>query len=880
MSGIKEHLLVVCLFLVLVLLFTLPLVAGLGDTVISSRVDNVLNVWIYSWDGHAMTTGPLHLFQANMNYPSPDSLAFSEHLFTFALVAAPVSWITGNPVLAYNLVSLLGFALCGYTMYLLVKYLTGKRMAAFAAGVFFTFVPYHFSTIVHVHVSLWCLQPLILYFLFRYFDEGRTRELVGFGLAFLAQALLGWYQLAFSSIPIALFFLWRLLARDRRQQARKFLYVIAVLALCMVVIVPFAMPYFRLRANIPEDEREPALNVIARAHLVDYVRVLPQNWLYHDVLGFSRTGPPGGGDALFPGFLVLPLSLLGLLFLFAGKRMRRSPARGAPRSGREDVPGDEREPGAEDTRVQDSPPRAGPPLPGPPQRIASPRAFFLFFVVLGLVCFALSLGPEPGGLNNIFYKVMHKLPFYGFVRFPVRYNIMVLLALSATAGYGCAAFQTLMQSWRGRRWAMAVAGAVIVLLLCEFAVVDLPTASVPVAGEVPRVYRDLADIEDAVVVEAPMPYVADSVTFEDPLSLNFGTLDNLFLSADREQTATYFSVYHWKKLVNGMSGYYPIFYRRAVVEMQAFPGTRALDFLRAAGVDHVVAHWDWLPDGTAASTRKALESQPGVELVEDYADDAISLYRLDPVDTVSVDRLDLPLYLPERTAAGAPLAASVGFLNPAGLPFVNLSEDRQHLRAEWRDGDGKVVRSEESYLYAPFFVAAGEAASASFSLESPSQAGPYSLSVAATDGILEGTVWESEVEVGGVALPGEGAGAAGELSWAREDGEPAAACHTGEVLSLDVAVRNGGVAQWPRGMVGTAGSVHVTAVWKRAGAPAYELTQTGLLPCDVSAGQEISFPVALQAPREPGEYTLWLWLDDAGNGYFTEPLQLPVGISL
>jgi Dolichyl-phosphate-mannose-protein mannosyltransferase len=877
MSGFREHLLVICLFLVLVLLFALPLVLNLGEAVISSRVDNVLNVWIYSWDGHALVSNPLHLFQANMNYASTDSLAFSEHLFTFALLAAPVSWITGNPVLAYNLISLLGFALCGYTMYLLVKYLTGKRLAAFAAGVFFTFVPYHFSTIVHVHVSLWCLQPLIFLFLLRYFDDGRPRELVGFGLAFLAQALLGWYQLAFSSIPIALFFLWRLIARDRRSQAKKFLYVIGVLVLCMAVIVPFAVPYFRLRANIPEGEREPALNVIARAHLVDYLRVLPQNWLYAR-LGFSRTGSPGGGDALFPGFLVLPLSLLGLIFLFAGKRMRRAGTREAPRHEDEDVPQGPQEPGSQETRIQDSPPRAGPPLPGPPERIASPRAFFLFFMVLGLVCFALSLGPDPGGLNNIFYKAIHKLPFYGFVRFPVRYNIMVLLSLSVTAGYGCAAIQGFVQSRRGRRWALGVAVAVVALLLLEFAVVDLPTAPVPVAGDVPQVYRDLAGIEDAVIVEAPMPYVADSIVFEDPLSLNFGTLDNLFLSADREQTATYFSVYHWKKLVNGMSGYYPIFYRRAVVEMQAFPGTRALDFMRGAGVDHIVVHWEWFPDGSAAAVREALEKQPGVVLVRDY-DDQISLYRLDPADTTAVSELELPVYLPELAGASSSLDASVGFLNHSSLPFVNLSELRQHVHAEWRDQQGEVMRSEDSYFYAPFFVAAGEAASAHLSLEAPSQTGSYSLVLTATDGILDGMTWESGIDVGAVTSPEDGEGAAGELAWAREGGEQPAAHHTGEVLSLDVAVRNSGGTQWLRGTPGQAGSVHVAAVWRRADAPPYEPTQIGMLPCDLSVGQALSFPVALQAPREPGDYTLSLWLDCVGAGYLAGPLLLPVSVT-
>ncbi len=141
-------------------------------------------------------------------------------------------------------------------------------------------------------------------------------------------------------------------------------------------------------------------------------------------------------------------------------------------------------------------------------------------------------------------------------------------------------------------------------------------------------------------------------------------------------------------------------------------------------------------------------------------------------------------------------------------------------------------------------------------------------------------MWEVAIEVGDVVSPEGGEGAGGELIWAREGGEEAASYHAGEVLSLGVAARNSGVTQWLRGTPGQAGSVHVTAVWRRADAPAYELTQIGMLPCDVSAGQEISFPVALQAPREPGDYTLSLWLDHVGSGYLAEPLQLPVSVTL
>jgi hypothetical protein len=875
MTGLKEHLLVLCLFLILVMLFTLSFALNLDSAVISSRVDNLLNVWIFSWNGHALRTSPTGLFQANMNYPSADSLAFSEHLFTFSLLAAPVAWITGNPVLAYNLISLLGFALCGYTMYLLVKYLTGKRMSALAAGVFFTFVPYHFSTIVHVHVSLYCLQPLILLFLFRYFDQGRPRELVGLGAAFLAQALLGWYQLAFSSIPIAIFFLWRILSRDRRQQVKKLLLVAGVLLLCMAVVIPFAMPYFRLRRNMPESEREPALNVIARAHLVDYVRVLPQNWFY-DKLGFFKTGSPGEGNALFPGFMILPLFFLALFFLFGGLRISRAGPGEEPQRQDGDLPSNPEAEAVDRANLEANPPRAGPALPGPPERIASPRGFFLFFALLGLVCFTLSLGPDPGGLNNIFYKVLHKLPFYGFVRFPVRYHIMVLMSLAVVAGYGCAALQSYVQSKRGRKWALAAALTLIALMLLEFTVVGLPRVSVPVAGDVPQVYRDLADIEGAVVVEVPMPFVSDSVVFEDPLSINFGTLDNLFKSADWEQSATYFSVYHWKKLVNGMSGYYPIFYRRTLVEMQAFPGTRAMSFLRGAGVNHILARWDDFPASSRSAIREALEKQPGVELVRDY-DDGMSLYRLSGTDNVDAAALDLPVYLPEKAGPGAGFDASLGFQNNGDVPFVNLSERRQHLEAEWWDDSGKTIHGGSAYFYAPFFIAGGGGASAHFSLQAPPQAGSYSLTLTATDGILEGMTWEKSMVIDSVVSSADGEGTDGELAWAREEGEDTF-YHTGEVLSLDVHARNSGETQWLRGTPGMAGSVHVAAVWRRGDILSYEVTQIGMLPCDVSPGQELSFPVVLQAPRDAGEYTLTLWLDCVDARQLGTPLEIPVRV--
>lgn len=845
MSGWSEHLLLILLFVLLVFLFTLPFSLRLHKAVISSHVDNLLNVWILSWDAHAVATDPAALFQANMNYPSPDSLAFSEHLFILAMFAAPVTWVTGNPVLAYNLVALLGFALCGYTMYLLARYLTGSKTASLAAGVFFAFVPYHFSTIVHVHVSLYFFQPLIILMLFRYFDGGSRRYLAGLGAAFLAQALLGWYQLAFSSIPIGLFLLWKALSPRRREHAGAILRAAVVLALCMLVVLPFALPYFRLHREIPEREREPAINAIAHARPRDYLRVLPQNLLYGK-LGLFATGNPGEGNALFPGFLVFPLLLLAFLSVMIKRERPRgadsprksgtqgrdqvdkgicddlgmiAPTRGAGSGGR--VTGEERPPGASDPGLKDAgdtrdpspalqPGAPGGPLPRPegvaniahdpgpgpecgahqagesaasgrPESgtadLAHPhaesgsetggratalcgaaprRAYFAYFTVLGLTCFVLSLGPELHGVPNLPYRLLHKLPIYGFVRFPVRYHIMVLLSLAVMVAYGCSYLEGLVRDRRGRTWGTAAAVAVTVLLLLEFAVVNLPHSAVAVGDEVPRVYRDLAREEGAVVAEVPMPLVDNSVVFEDPLTLNFGTLDNTFLSALREQDATYFSTYNWKKLLNGMSGYYPIFYRRALVEMASFPSPRSLEFLRGAGVNRLVVRWDYYPPERRAEVRRELKGAGGVSLVEDYPD-GLSLFRLDPLDTVPAAGLLIRLAVPGVAEPGKDLSASLLLHNPGPLPFVNLDERRQPVEATWRDGAGEVVRRESSCFYCPFFVAGEENAPAPFELEAPDAAGEYTLSVSVKGGALQGMSWEARVAVES-ALPVESAG--------------------------------------------------------------------------------------------------------------------------
>ena len=82
---------------------------------------------------------PLHLFDANIFYPEPRTLAFSEIMLPQALLGAPLTWAGADPVLVYNLLVIAGFALSGFAMAWLVSRWTGDRAAGVVAGLAYAF---------------------------------------------------------------------------------------------------------------------------------------------------------------------------------------------------------------------------------------------------------------------------------------------------------------------------------------------------------------------------------------------------------------------------------------------------------------------------------------------------------------------------------------------------------------------------------------------------------------------------------------------------------------------------------------------------------------------------------------------------------------------
>src|SRR5713101_7429349 len=112
---------VAILYVALAMLLAYPLSVRPASDVMSPAPDTDLYMWTLAWDAHALAHQPLSIFDANIYYPQRHTLAYSENLIGSAWLAAPILWLTGNPVLAMNLVALASSVLCGLGAFLLAR---------------------------------------------------------------------------------------------------------------------------------------------------------------------------------------------------------------------------------------------------------------------------------------------------------------------------------------------------------------------------------------------------------------------------------------------------------------------------------------------------------------------------------------------------------------------------------------------------------------------------------------------------------------------------------------------------------------------------------------------------------------------------------------
>src|SRR5947207_1627599 len=137
--------LVVVLFTALTLLLAYPLSLHPSSLRFPTGPDGTLGWYLLAWDTHAFLHRPWSIFDANIYYPQRLTLAYGENVIGIALFAAPVIWLTGNPLLAANLVCMLSSILCGVGAYVLARRVGLSIAAAVICGIIRACAPPPFS---------------------------------------------------------------------------------------------------------------------------------------------------------------------------------------------------------------------------------------------------------------------------------------------------------------------------------------------------------------------------------------------------------------------------------------------------------------------------------------------------------------------------------------------------------------------------------------------------------------------------------------------------------------------------------------------------------------------------------------------------------------
>jgi len=590
------------LYTALTVVFAYPLSVHPATAVLSDSPDTNFEMWALAWDAHAFVHQPLSLFDANIYYPERRTLAYSENFIGSAIVAAPIIWSTGNLVLALNAVSLLSCVLCAVGAYVLAKRVGIGEAGALIAGLVFGFSPPRFLRLDQLHLTTIQWVPFALAFLHAYLDRRRPRDLRLFLAFFTLQAITSGHGAVFLVVAAGVVVVWHavlgepLLLRQRLDDVGR------AGALLLTPALLLLMPYARVQAEM--GLRRPLADwgipiesfaaSPARAHV----------WMLARLHGSGINDRAGA--YLFPGALTLVLAacaiaprlprlksaarvLLDATCAAAAAaaiyRMAIGPVR--LRVGEMNVLSI-REASrawivaafalaarfalAERLRADRRTPIGA--------RLPDRRNPVPVYAALVAVSVWIAIGPPLGA-----WPYLYRLPGFNFIRVPSRFMVLAMLGIAVLAGAGFERLTARVPS--ARPLLGAIAGA---LLAAEWAVFPLSIA--PVRVDVPAIDRWIASQTNAAVIaEVPLP---------SPRNLG---------ESERRHTAYMLhSTAHWRKTVEGYSGFRPKLHEWLYEELTAFPDDVSLRHLTALGVTHVVVHVSEYEAGEWEEVKRRLAS--------------------------------------------------------------------------------------------------------------------------------------------------------------------------------------------------------------------------------------------------------------------------------
>jgi len=585
----KIHILILILFVFMTCLFTYPLLLNMSKAVLESG-DSLFVTWTIAWDIKALLTDPLNIFHANIFYPYKYTLAYSEHMIGVAVLALPLYLFTKNILFIYNFMLLLSFVLCGWGMYLLVYNLFKNRISGIISGIIFAFCPFRFDQLGHLHVLTCQWMPFALIFLHKII-EGKNRKIF-LNLCFWFFCCLQFLSSGHNGLYLILIVLLFLIYFRKEAGVDPFIALVFV-GICLI---PFYLPYIKLSKELGLNRSLDEFKLYS-PQLISYLGVSGKNFIYGKFL--SKFGKPEA--IMFPGFIAIILVFypllrkihinklkinifglagflniiiivcLGLIFFVAinggidlkqsifGIKLKISDftrpvyiilllffIKGLLRWG-----------------------NLKKYIKNIWHEITCNKSLIKFYYLLCFIGLILSFGPVIRFMDKDViwgpYSLLYAyFPGFSGLRVSGRIYNVFILAFAVLAGFG---WKCLIENFKIKNcfyW--------ILPFLISIEYINIPLTIECFIGTNPSpVYKWIAEQkEDFSIVELPMPEYYDML----PQEIEY----------------MYWSTFHWKKMLNGYSGYSPPAYWPMAEKMKDFPDIETIEILKYLGIKYVVIH--------------------------------------------------------------------------------------------------------------------------------------------------------------------------------------------------------------------------------------------------------------------------------------------------
>lgn len=449
------------LWILLGLILLQPTPHRLSQTVAGDLGDSMFLTWTLSWGARALSSDPISAFDANIFHPESETLALSDPMLSLALIYGVIEWLTGDSIVALNLLMFGLFVGALAAAHALAMRLFGRGDVALVVAVAACCNSYVFGQQNHPQLQTFGFLSLCFLLLLRAVEHRRVRDGVWLGLSIAAMTLATVYYgliwVLSAIVVIAVLWLRRSLPSVRS--------LIRPGVAAVLTAGVFLAPVARIYQSV--DER----NGLARSYEPDnslLVRdlITPQhdNWLWGSSLDGINSASAPGEHSYFPGFLVLLLVMVGVAV--AAVLLRRGSA--VTRTG---------------VRLDE----------------------LVAIVGAGVVAGVLALGPSPWGLKGPF-RVLHRfVPGFDSIRVTSRFAVIAFVGGALLVGLAVQYLSDHTPS-RLRRW---LAPLVVVIVLVE---VGGPMGRVEVPeGDRLLVYEAIADRDAGVVLELPIYAPPDGV---------------------------------------------------------------------------------------------------------------------------------------------------------------------------------------------------------------------------------------------------------------------------------------------------------------------------------------------------------------------------------